>query len=421
MIDVNKLAQKGTLRRYIPDEVFFTEGDSGHEMFILLKGKAEVSLKSADGFSLPVNTLETGDFFGEMSLLENMPRNATVQALDECLVIAINEDNFEQIISEQPSLAFRIMKGMSKRQRQLNEEISQLKKADNNKASEPKPEHHPLSIEDENEPTVNASLEPDSNLLSDNLPADDNLPLLDSSLFPPLHKHYSIIAPATDEDYLFDKEANCPVCGKSFSVKMMRSSKLKLQCVDPDMRQRFVNFNPLWYIMWVCPHCYYANFHFDFKQVSEVTKKHVNEQYTQLKEKINPYFSSPRNLNEVFTAYYLALNNLKTSKPDSARIANVWLRLSWLYNDAEDQEMFDYASTCALDNFQESYYGSQRNASLEQDQKLTLLMGELSLRTGKAEEALKHFRSSIVRKGGSSIINRQAEDRIQDLKTMINN
>lgn len=409
MLDVAKLARTGILKRYETDEVFFDQGDPGHEMFILLKGKAVVSIKSVDGFSVPLNDIEAGDFFGEMSLLENLPRSATIQAMEECLVIVITEENFEQIIAEQPNLAFRIMKGMSKRLRHLNEEIEQLKKIS---------EYN--SPDNSTEIPSNASeILAATEAIKDNPPADEKPFLHNSDLFPPLHKSYPLIAPVSDEEYLFAKEVNCPVCAKSFSVKMMRSSKLKLQSVDPDQRQRFVNFNPLWYIMWVCPHCYYANFHFAFKQVSEASKKNIKQQFELLKKKIHPDFSNPRILNEVFTAYYLALNCIKTNKAASGQMANIWLRLSWLYQDAEDQDMYQYSSAQALEGFKESYYNGRRNASQEQDQRLTLLMGELSLRIGNTKEALDYFRNSIIRKGGSSILNRQAEDRIQELKTMV--
>ncbi|MGI5921461.1 MAG: DUF2225 domain-containing protein [Syntrophomonadaceae bacterium] len=393
MVDIGRLAQSGIIRKYQTDEVFFDQGDPGNEMFILLKGKAQVLINSVDGFTVPVSEVKQGDFFGEMSLLENLPRSATVMATEECLAMVITKDNFEQIIADQPSLAIRIMKGMSQRLRQLNEE----------KVVKGKDE-----LSAKNTPTVESG---------DIAAAELNLPA-DSGLFPPQHKTYAQVAPASDEDYLFTKEAVCPVCTKSFPVKMIRSSKLKLEAVDRDLRQRFKNFNPLWYIMWVCPHCFYANFHFEFKQVNEKIKKNIKKQLETLQDKINPRFSSPRNLNEVFTAYYLAINGLKDGVSDPARLAKIWLRLAWLYEDVEDQDMYCYASEQALKGFEESYYNGRRNTSIEQDQRLTLLMGELNLRIGKSREALVHFRNSIVHKGGSPIINRQAEDRIQELKSL---
>ena len=130
-------------------------------------------------------------------------------------------------------------------------------------------------------------------------------------------------------------------------------------------------------------------------------------------------YSHPRRLDEVFMAFYLALNCLQNNKPDASRIAKIWLRLSWLYADAHDEAMYKYASQKALEYFSEAYYNTHRNTSVEQDQRLTLLLAELNLRTDHPEEALKHYRNSIVRKGGSAILNRQAEDKIQELKELL--
>jgi uncharacterized protein (DUF2225 family) len=107
--------------------------------------------------------------------------------------------------------------------------------------------------------------------------------------------------------------------------------------------------------------------------------------------------------------------------PDPAKIANVWLRLSWLYQDVHDEEMFLKASAQALEYFKEAYYKTRRNNSPKQDQRFCYIMGELCLRNHEFEEALKHFYSSIVQKGGSSLINQQARDQIQNINNLRSN
>jgi CRP-like cAMP-binding protein/uncharacterized protein (DUF2225 family) len=387
MLDIGRLAKAGTLKRYGTDEIIFHQGDPGHEMYILLKGRVKLLVATIDGDNIPVMELSAGDFFGEMSLLEDAPRSATIQALEDSLVIVIDESNFEEIIAQQPALAFRIMKGMSSRIRQLNDDLAQLK---DTSAIEPVYVNEPDSV------LVTA-------LTQSEIPADQ--------------RTYPDIAPAADMGFIFDKEVACPVCGQKFITTMVRSSKLKLQSVEADLRQVFEGFNPLWYMVWVCPHCYYANFNFEFKQVRPETQKLIPGLTERFKATGFSY-STTRRLDEVLSAYYLVLDCLQTDK-DAARIAKVWLRLSWLYDDAGDREMYRYASARALEYFGQTYYNGRRDSSVEQDQRLTLLLAELSLRTGQPGEALKHYRNSIVRKGGSPIINRQAEDKIQELKKLL--
>ncbi|MDD2619461.1 MAG: DUF2225 domain-containing protein, partial [Syntrophomonadaceae bacterium] len=336
----------------------------------------------------------------EMSLLEGMPRSATIGAVEDTIVLIINENNFEQVIAQQPGLAFRIMKGISGRLRQQNDEIKQLKQGT---ALQPK----------------NSSTTQPSAAGTVSAEKASPAPVLDASLFPPGHKSYQLNAAATDDVLLFDRDVDCPVCEQKFKVKNVRSSKLRLDKVENDLRQRFVDFDPIWYMVWTCPHCFYSNFNFEFKQVLEANKKLIIEKSKTLKGKFNLQFSTPRKIDEVFLTYYLMLQTLQVGKQDPSSSAKVWLRLSWLYNDAGDEEMYKLSSQKALDLFKDSFYNARRDTSVEQDQRLSLLLGELSLRVGDNMEALKFFRGAIARKGGNNTINRQAEDRVRDLKAIM--
>jgi uncharacterized protein (DUF2225 family) len=391
MVDIAALARLGGVRKYSADEIFFNFGDPGHEMFIILKGRVGVFISSLDGSPLQVAALKDGDFFGEMSLLEGMPRSATIVALEDTVCLVIDESNFEQVIAQQPSLAFRIMKGMSNRLRQQNEELGFLKKG-----APPEEDAPGADVRETSAP----------------------LPL-NSAIYPPGHKSYPMIAPDTHNTYLFDSDTLCPVCEKKFPVKMVRSSKLRLDKIDNDMRQHFFDFEPLWYAVWICPNCYYANFNFEFKQVSDALKKKIMEQGQELKSKIKINFSSPRKVDEVFTSYYMVLQTLQVGKADPMKAAKIWLRLSWLYSDVGDEDMYSFTSQKALEAYSDAYFNTRRDSSVEQDQRLTMLLGELCLRVGQQEEALKHFRNSIVRKGGNNNLNRQAEDRIQELRVYL--
>lgn len=408
-MDVAALARLGGVKKYGIDELFFNAGDPGHEMYIILRGRVGVYLNSVDGYPIMVATLGPGDFFGEMSLLEGMPRSATIGAIEDTIVLIINENNFEQVIAQQPGLAYRIMKGISGRLRQQNDEIKQLKQgmALERQSAAPASAVRPAS----------AAAAPGSTASEKSAPT----PVVDSSLFPPGHKNYDLIAPDTDEVLLFDRDVECPVCEQKFKVKNVRSSKLRLDKVDNDLRQRFVDFEPLYYMVWNCPNCFYSNFNFEFKQVLEANKKPIVEKSKTLKGKFNLNFSTPRKIDEVFLSFYLMLQTQQVGKQDPSSAAKVWLRLSWLYNDVGDEEMYRFTSQKALDLFKDSFYNARRDTSVEQDQRMSLLLGELSLRVDDKMEALKFFRGAIARKGGNNTINRQAEDRIRELKENMSN
>lgn len=384
MTDIARLAQMGSLKKYPADEYVFYEGDPGREMYIILQGKVEISLSNIDGSHMAVAKLGPGEFFGEMSLLEGLPRSANVQAVEDTILILLNQNNFEVIMVEQPLLVFGIMKGLSSRLRLLNTEMKSARSGGGGGGG-----------------GENAGFQAS---------------LLQMDLVPEGHKSYPGKAEETHAQFLADKKVTCPVCDGTFDTFMIRSSRLRLQTIDPDFRQRFSDFEPMWYNIWVCPKCYYANFNFEYNQIPDSAKKKILAEGKELKSKINFAYSNPREIDQVFLAYYLALHACQKAMPDPVRLAKIWLRLAWLYDDVKDEEMCMMASKQALEHYKEAYFNGRRDSTPEQDQRLTLMLAELSLKTGDAVEALTHFRNSIVRNGGSPVLNKQAQDRLDDLK-----
>jgi hypothetical protein len=98
----------------------FREGDLGTEMFILQEGQVEI-LKTVNDIDEQLAVLEKGDFFGEMSLLEDLPRTASARALTDCKVIRINGATFDQMLRTKPEIAVRIMRKLSRRLRQTDQ------------------------------------------------------------------------------------------------------------------------------------------------------------------------------------------------------------------------------------------------------------------------------------------------------------
>ena len=101
-------------------DTIFTEGDLGTEMFIIQEGQVEVS-KNFRGEEQRLALLEKGDFFGEMSLLEDMPRTDTAKALSDCRLLSINGSTFDQMLRKNPEIAVRMMRQLSRRLRNTDQ------------------------------------------------------------------------------------------------------------------------------------------------------------------------------------------------------------------------------------------------------------------------------------------------------------
>ncbi len=97
----------------------FKEGDSGSDMYIIESGTVEV-LRGARG-SVPIATLSAGDFFGEMAILEDQPRFASVRTLTAARLLRVDRAAFAGMLRENFEIAVRIMRKLVARLRRTEE------------------------------------------------------------------------------------------------------------------------------------------------------------------------------------------------------------------------------------------------------------------------------------------------------------
>ncbi len=106
--------------RFAAGEFVFREGDGGDVMFIVQQGEVEI-LKEAHGREVRLALLEEGDFFGEMALLEGVPRTASARAVTDCLLLRIDGSTFDHMIHSNPEIPVRMLRKLSQRLRQVGE------------------------------------------------------------------------------------------------------------------------------------------------------------------------------------------------------------------------------------------------------------------------------------------------------------
>ena len=234
-----------------------------------------------------------------------------------------------------------------------------------------------------------------------------------AELFPAGHKQYSLESPGYSDTFVYSKSVQCPICDKNTDVKIIRYTKLALDKVDKDFRKRFIGFDPLWYSIQTCSNCGFASLTEDFAKVEEKAKQKIKEKLSKLS--VQAAAAQPT-INQVFASYYLSLHLVKGAVTDKMQEAKLWLRLAWLYEDVNEADLSKMAAENALVLYKDMYHNGRRQTTVEQDQRLTMLLGELSLRAGLKEEAHKYFRDTIVNKEGNKTMNEQARDRIQDIR-----
>lgn len=102
-------------RTIAPGEVIVPQGRDGYGFFVIASGKAEAIREKADGSKAVVNRFGAGDFFGELALLDNGPRTASVIATEptECLILP--RENFLGVLKRDGEMAVDIMVELAKR------------------------------------------------------------------------------------------------------------------------------------------------------------------------------------------------------------------------------------------------------------------------------------------------------------------
>lgn len=110
---------------YADKEVIIRQGEPGNCMYVVQEGQVE-AIAESDGREMRLRTLGPNDFFGEMALFGTENRSCTVRALGRARVLTVDKKSFLGGIQEDPSLAFRIVKTMSQRIRDLTERLAEF-------------------------------------------------------------------------------------------------------------------------------------------------------------------------------------------------------------------------------------------------------------------------------------------------------
>jgi CRP-like cAMP-binding protein len=115
--------------RYGANERVFTEGDLGTTMYIVQSGKVRL-FRMIEGKKRIHGVMEKGDFFGEMSILEGLPRTISAEALEDAELIEINSMTFDKMIKGNIEIAIRMLRKLSIRLREAEGRIEEFQSAE---------------------------------------------------------------------------------------------------------------------------------------------------------------------------------------------------------------------------------------------------------------------------------------------------
>jgi CRP/FNR family cyclic AMP-dependent transcriptional regulator len=116
------LAFTGERMNFGAGQELFHQGDQGDAMYVILSGVADVLIDSPSG-PIAVAVLQKNNFVGDMAVLCDVPRTATIKAREQLSTLRISKDMFYRLVAEFPQLAIEIMRELAHRLEDTNEKL----------------------------------------------------------------------------------------------------------------------------------------------------------------------------------------------------------------------------------------------------------------------------------------------------------
>ncbi|MBN2003752.1 MAG: Crp/Fnr family transcriptional regulator [Anaerolineae bacterium] len=124
--ELHFLAEESSTRVFEVDEVIFYQGESGKTCHIVTQGKVRIFVVGEDGRELSVSLMGPGEIIGEMALFEDVPRSASVQAMEPTETLELHQEILLRALQRSPQLALSLLRAMSARLRHTTEDAESM-------------------------------------------------------------------------------------------------------------------------------------------------------------------------------------------------------------------------------------------------------------------------------------------------------
>lgn len=367
------IAQKG--------EVLVTQGSNADRLLFIVSGTVRISGKRTERIGV-------GGVIGAVPFFNRGTYEFTAVCETECKVTAAAQDNILNLIQTKPMVAYLVMK-------QLAEQVVGVR---------------PKQTAAEADQGVDTKEKKTQSDASRQIPST----VIAGLKVPKEHPDFSGVQFESDSKLVFTKERTCPVCEMTFIASSLRKTRLRLDRVDSDFRHHYVDCEPIYYFIWVCPHCLFSFPHEHFASLDWRTRTKAVALWKQRPLEGDLDFAQPRRLSDVFLAYYAALYWLEGVEAQPGHFSNIWLRLMWLYTDQGCGKLAQIAMEKSLLYLQSSL--DMPNLTAEACQRLWLIIGGLTEKLGKPAEAMQIWHKVVAEPGGDQRYIKLAQEQILELR-----
>ncbi|KJS65877.1 MAG: hypothetical protein JL50_13710 [Peptococcaceae bacterium BICA1-7] len=286
-----KLAQLARLSQYDQGATIFREGDPGDCLYIIASGKVDILAGRPGGEEIKLRTMNPGEVFGEMALLDGLPRSASVKVCaGKAILFCINRTDFNLFLIRNPEVSLKLVEAISRRLRDTNIRMKEL--IDENENIKTLMQSLPISAKEEEKPDTKSSF--------------------------------------TREEY------PCPNCDWSIKTLKLREGLAETVKIDGDFCPHYKDLNPIYYDVTVCPVCGYAFNDSLYGKIDPQEKGVLQGILEKLGKPRN--HTGPRSLDQAIEAYQRACYLHGERDISSYVRAELLIRLAWLYRYKKDTE-----------------------------------------------------------------------------------
>lgn len=124
--ELRRLAEVVHEKEIEQGEVLFAQNDLGEEMFLVHSGRIGIYQEASKNDLKRIHEIEPGGFFGEMAIVDELPRSATARAETDGKLLVLNKSDFRRAVQDHPDIAFEVFSEFSRRLRRADERIRAL-------------------------------------------------------------------------------------------------------------------------------------------------------------------------------------------------------------------------------------------------------------------------------------------------------
>jgi len=123
---LDTLSSKTITRSYPKNAILINEGDLSDSMYLILSGRVKVYAGDEDGHEMLINSLGSGDYFGELALLDEHPRSASVMTLEPSKMMILSRAVFLECLDAHPSMSRSLLRVLARKVRQQTDHTKSI-------------------------------------------------------------------------------------------------------------------------------------------------------------------------------------------------------------------------------------------------------------------------------------------------------